>query len=108
MSDTTTVDLLDLSYREGHIDGYRKGYARGYAKGKRDAPPSWIPLSERLPECGRNILAWVLDGRDGHMTVARFDDGKAYWSYMNRNYYPKGEIVAWMPLPEPYAERRTE
>ena len=64
----------------------------------------WIPLSERLPECGRNILAWVLDGRDGHMTVARFDDGKAYWSYMNRNYYPKGEIIAWMPLPEPYEE----
>lgn len=68
-------------------------------------PQRWIPVSERLPECGQNILAWVLDGRDGHMTVARFDDGKAYWSYMNRNYYPKGEIIAWMPLPEQYKER---
>lgn len=59
-------------------------------------------MSERLTEFGQNILAWVLDGRDGHMTVACFGDGKAYWSYMNRNYYPKGEIIAWMPLPEPY------
>lgn len=62
--------------------------------------PKWIPVSERLPE--KNV--WVL------VTVKQSD--KHYQEIMRRNKYIEAwadgidnytdEIIAWMPLPEPY------
>ena len=64
----------------------------------------WIPCSERLPDNGIEVfvylygrpspyIAWV---EDCHWYTEEFE--------VEKEYYP----LAWMPLPEPYAERREE
>lgn len=66
------------------------------------AEPQWIPVSERLPEgsvlcCDRvgNIMIGCIFDDAGS------DSGYSAVSESDFLY----EVVAWMPLPEPYAER---
>ncbi len=66
-----------------------------------DVELKWIPCSERLPElktkCLITYLSWsgspVID-------IDSYDyDGEDGWfSHMDK-------VIAWMPLPEPFAER---
>lgn len=60
----------------------------------------WIPVSERLPEKGKDLL--VYDGECVY--VAYYYDGK-WWS---SDYHLSGDrpVKAWMPLPEPYREEQ--
>lgn len=82
----------------------------------------WIPVSERLPEvhpfqidepdgqfniaedyCVTSDLVLV-QTTDGRMAVALYEDdldGRAYWE---TDVCDRLEVVAWMPLPEPYTE----
>ena len=82
--------------------------------------PQWIPCSERLPEedywtgnnfqYSANVLMTVYNAGDeetiidyGHTT-----DGKWY-SDTTDCYVPyEWEVIAWMPLPEPYKENSDE
>lgn len=65
----------------------------------------WIPVSERLPEEYKAVLAysakfnniWAVSlHRDGHWYI--------WHPYRNDKYEELvyGELIAWMPLPEPY------
>lgn len=54
-------------------------------------PVEWIPCSERLPEVGQYCFITLKD-RDVNMDK--------YCSYGWHNY--GDEVLAWMPLPEPY------
>ena len=86
--------------------------------------PRWIPVTERLPEYERNVLVTVYFhgvrdykyGENAHLTPSyyvevaqRYDDewhsdSDEYKIAKNRH-----EVIAWMPLPEPYgAKRRTD
>ena len=73
-----------------------------------DAVPSWIPVTERLPEheYGESTSVLTVD-LYGAMRVTYFDGGNWCW--------PSGEalttmrvapITHWMPLPEPPKEER--
>lgn len=71
--------------------------------------PQWIPCSERLPEPNEEdadgfIKAYLVqDGR--WMDVARWNgDRWIAWGYGTA----LTNVTAWMPLPEPYAERGTD
>ena len=77
--------------------------------------PKWIPVSERLPDERKNCLVTFKDGYVGIMCYAldlyRVDEydfctkkGKAGWYEYDSEwgYYSRDDIVAWMPLPEPY------
>ena len=77
--------------------------------------PQWIPVSERLPEDGRQVLVYA---RSVHYALAKYDemreaDGtyKKQWVTFDawKPFYTIKEVIAWMPLPSPYqAERREE
>ena len=76
-------------------------YKNGYADGK----PQWIPVSERLPEKGDNVLGFI-EGLTGTLTpyvevYTYIGDGKWEDSYEIWNYGDLVGITHWMPLPEP-------
>lgn len=64
-------------------------------------PPAWIPVTERLPLYGQDVLAVRTYG-DGekcqevlmaHIAVWNEETGEKWWNATN--------ITHWMPLPEP-------
>lgn len=72
--------------------------------------PKWIPCSERLPETSGMYL--VDDCRFGTHWIhtAEYVRGTGLWceQIFMHAYSGQAQIVAWMPLPEPYKERREE
>jgi transcriptional regulator with XRE-family HTH domain len=65
----------------------------------------WIPVSERFPEEGEEVLVYLFDGQSPYL--AWIQDG--LWRTEDFEIDADNEPVAWMPLPEPYqAERREE
>lgn len=62
-----------------------------------EAKTRWIPVTERLPEEEDEYLV-TIDGNRYYATTS-------YWS---KGYYTAGwqwnddNVIAWMPLPEPY------
>ena len=87
--------------------------------------PHWIPVSERLPEVhepGNSVSGIYMqsnpvlvygtceyeDNAQFHVVTYCDDlDGNTYWSTELDAITVSG-VTAWMPLPEPYAERREE
>ena len=70
----------------------------------------WIPTSERLPKAGEYVgdvaKYYLVQDEYGDMLVARYTHS-GYWEEI-RKLEPIGdEIVAWMPLPEPYKAEMT-
>lgn len=61
----------------------------------------WIPCSERLPEEYGNYLVTT----DKDVDIGTFNPNKAKWSCCDADgFYWTHDILAWMPLPEPYKE----
>ena len=96
-------------------DSRREWYMKGY----RDAQPRWIPVTEALPEEDKVVLISYRykegEGDTSHTNIDITTYGQMYFGgnkvgnhkywrapfeYFESNY----EVVAWMPLPEPYAE----
>lgn len=89
---------------------------------------TWIPVSERLPETDNedsmnkyNVLLWVANKtypeREpqiylGKLRQVKGDDGSGNfwgiktepceWTIWGWSYFNEPEVIAWMPLPEPY------
>ena len=63
----------------------------------------WIPVSERLPEEGVDVLVFTKEGKFDsrpNRHVASFDeDGEWYPSHGDGYMFPV--VTHWMPLPEP-------
>lgn len=71
----------------------------------------WIPCSERLPKDNRQVLIYAMSV---HYALAKYDemreaDGtyKKQWVTFDawKPFYTIKEVIAWMPLPEPYKEK---
>jgi transcriptional regulator with XRE-family HTH domain len=58
----------------------------------------WIPVSERFPEEGEEVLVYLFDGKSPYL--AWIKDG--LWFTENFEIDADNEPVAWMPLPKPY------
>ena len=105
ISDDDAVDIAIKEYSD-------KLWERAYERGKAEAQQRWIPCSERLPEENGQYLITVkyvhVDGYDDiYAEHGEWTDGK--WDMFCFGHCGKVEnIIAWMPLPEPYAERRTD
>lgn len=69
----------------------------------------WIPVSERLPEVGKEVLVqwekYDISTRNTCIYIDKMWRGKGgetvFETYLGS---PNGKVVAWMPLPEPYRE----
>jgi len=77
----------------------------------------WIPCSERLPKVGTYVLVskkslGFRSNLPNVCTAHRSRDprsGKEEWNDMLFGKLDDDDVLAWMPLPEPYrAERRTD
>ena len=71
-----------------------------------EAEPHWIPVTERLPKDGRQVLVYAMSV---HYALAKYDemrdaDGtyKKQWVTFDawKPYYTIKDVIAWMPLPE--------
>lgn len=59
----------------------------------------WIPCSERLPEEDTYVLATT---EWGEITMAEKLSDNAWFIYEGNANAKSDDIVAWMPLPEPW------
>ena len=71
----------------------------------------WIPVNEMLPKAGEyvgNVAKYYLVQNEyGDIFVARYTHSE-YWEQIYQFKPCTDEIVAWMPLPEPYKEGESE
>lgn len=70
---------------------------------KKEKPEQrWIPMTERLPDVAQRVL---LSGHGQVMIGMLHSFGKYSLEPTGISYvYPKDDIEAWMPLPEPYKD----
>ena len=68
------------------------------------ATGKWIPCSERLPEESGRYLISAFDGIARRTTVVQYQTRCKAWTMTGRMAY--WNVIAWMPLPEPYKEEQ--
>ena len=59
----------------------------------------WIPCSERMPEENYAVLVWCPERKNTY--CAYLEEGQ-WWIFGAYFEKVKLEVIAWMPLPEPY------
>ena len=92
-------------YRNLNVYAFAKGLAEIGLRNVPSAQPAlqWIPVTERLPEKQERVL--TVD-KYGSICVSEWlpsvDDDLYGW--MSDIHELENDIIAWMPLPEPYRE----
>ena len=61
----------------------------------------WIPVSERLPEDKQGCIVTVQSDSKTFIDIVTY-----YAEEHSFLYYEERNILAWMPLPEPYKEEK--
>ena len=94
-------DCVDLP-RAKHWDGHTEADAETRLMSLVQSEQRWIPCSERMTD---PFVEVFVSDVDGDVRIAYFEDlFSAWWS----DRYGRIEVLAWMPLPEPYKERRED
>ena len=60
----------------------------------------WIPVSEKLPKEGEEVLVTVSNEFGTFADVDSWTGG-SFWTYID-------EVTAWMPLPDPWKDGEEE
>ena len=64
----------------------------------------WIPVNKELPKKDGEYLVTV----GGEATFTDVDTAWFYYGHWIHQFGCTVKVIAWMPLPEPYREERTE
>ena len=66
----------------------------------------WIPVSERLPKIGEVVLVTWEWGCKKYITIAYMVTirGVTYWDSKLQHEFEPLNVLAWMPLPEPWRD----
>lgn len=75
------------------IGAYLDGYDKGLELSVSENSNKWIPVSERLPEFGKEVLTYHEDDEEYQINWV-IDDETGKWFYDNP--------TAWQPLPSPW------
>ena len=84
-----TIEILSAKLHASQMERSSQYYHGG-----------WIPVSERLPDKEGNYLI-TAQPTYNHAKDIRIAHWAGRWAG-----YVKSEIIAWMPLPEPYMEEQ--
>lgn len=94
------------SYEAVHVKSYEKGLRFAAEAIRKHMADDWIPVEERLPEVGENVL-----GTNKYNEVLVYHYG---WNspHTRKMFFhlcgAAANIIAWRPLPEPYHPERSE
>lgn len=108
-------DLIQEIARRDTIDGTVKVFSGkeiiSILQGLPDANQKWISVKKQLPENptqNYNMMLYLVCLKNGAMTTLSWCDG---WNCcfneddtIYRDSEIKDDVVAWMPLPQPYKE----
>lgn len=104
------IERLEDPYYKDYVDRkYVKEIIHSHMDDVPDNDSGWIPVSERLPEEGKEVLAQFT------VRVVHTNNKVDEFVYIHTMYYengawksfagvPNGKVEAWQPLPEPYKE----
>ena len=91
------TELLPEEFLSEYTDAIKMAIE---ALSSSENPNKWIPCSERLPEEHKEVLTCSLGG---FIEIQSYEDGcGGYWENQKGDWSDICEVVAWMPLPEPY------
>ena len=107
------IDLIDKYYPQ--IEDYREALdmaikALEQEPSSSENPNRWIPCSERLPKqneyVGDVCKYYLIQDEFGDMHVATYTN--IGWIPINTICALGDEVIAWMPLPQPYKAERED
>lgn len=103
-------DITEKMFRNCCLAGIEALMAEGEMYDIDYSP--WVPVSERLPKIGEHHISepCLVYCKGGAYAFAELEEnifGQVGWDCERDDDYhePIGEVVAWMPLPEPYKEK---
>ena len=71
-----------------------------------ESKDEWIPVSERLPEDGQNILFSTKTDRVFEGRYFKDKTEHQWYSFRDECFAYNNVVTAWQPLPEPYKAER--
>ena len=108
MNGQHTVDhdkdwIIGCIEHDGFIHTHRFDKANQIIHDALSAEAEWIPCSERLPsESGDYLCTIPLDADETYTEVLTFHKGRFYEDDDEWGATFHDDVLAWMPLPEPY------
>lgn len=75
-------------------------HAINFLNNKPSEADGWIPVTERIPADGSDILVYCDDGEESRIVACNYDNGVWFDCVFNTVMVFKN-ITHWMPLPKP-------
>jgi hypothetical protein len=99
------IKVLEAPPNDNWEDYSKRLWKSAYERGKADAEQRWIPVSERFPEKNVEVLATT---QWGMVTIAELFEYDHWFIHEGATNVHTDELIAWMPLPEPYDKSESE
>lgn len=72
----------------------------------RSGTTDWIPIEKDKPRGGERVLATLYWEEDDWYEVCQLDYGVFNGIYHASGYPLANQVIAWMPIPEPYKKEK--